>query len=93
MSGFDPDRFSRLDSPLHNWEARTRLISLFILIISIVIAGDIIHALAGLAISILLVLISGLPLSQAVSFYEMAFYLPPANAPNPPHNHICRALP
>ena len=73
MSGFDPDRFSRLDSPLHNWEARTRLISLFILIISIVIAGDIIHALAGLAISILLVLISGLPLSQAVAFMKWPF--------------------
>jgi cobalt/nickel transport system permease protein len=73
MSGFDPERYSQLDSPLHNWEGRTRLISLFLLIFSIVIAEEISQALAGLAISILLVLISGLPLSQAVAFIKWPF--------------------
>lgn len=73
MSGFDLDRCSHLDSPLHNWEARMRLISLFLLIISIVIAREISQALAGLAISIILVLISGVPLSQAVAFMKWPF--------------------
>lgn len=73
MSGFDPERYLHLDSPLHNWEGRTRLISLFLLIFSIVIAREISQALAGLAISILLVLISGLPLPQAVAFMKWPF--------------------
>ena len=73
MSIFDPERYSDLDSPLHRWETRAKLISLFMLLISIVIAGGIGQALAGLIVSMLLVLISGLPLSHVLRFMKWPF--------------------
>lgn len=73
MSSFDPERYSDLDSPLHRWETQVKLISLFILLISIVIAVDISQALAGLIVSMLLVLISGLPLHHVLRFMKWPF--------------------
>ncbi len=73
MSGFDPERFSDQDSPLHCWDTRIKLISIFVLIISVVIAEKISQALAGLAVSVLLVLISGLPPRHVLSFIKWPF--------------------
>lgn len=73
MSSFDPEKYSHLDSSLHNWEARIRLTSLFILIVSIVIAAEISQALVGLALSIVLILISRLPLSHVIAFMKWPF--------------------
>ncbi|MGB3919631.1 cobalt ECF transporter T component CbiQ [Methanothrix sp.] len=73
MSGFDPERYSGIDSPLHRWETRVKLISLFILTISIVIVGEISQALAGLIIAILLLLISRLPLHHILRFMKWPF--------------------
>ena len=78
MSHFDAERYSRLDSPLHRWEPRIKLISLFVLIFSVALAGDISAALAGLAVSLSLILISGLPLSHVAGFmkWPVLFLLP-----------------
>ena len=73
MSGFDPERYSGIDSPLHHWETRVKLISLFILTISIVIVGEIGQALAGLIIAIMLLLISRLPLHHILRFMKWPF--------------------
>ena len=78
MSSFDPERYSDQNSPLHRWETRVKLISLFVLIVSIVIAGEVSQALAGLMVSLLLVQISGLPLCHVLRFmkWPIIFLLP-----------------
>ena len=73
MSSFDPERYSDINSPLHRWEIRVKLISLFILIVSIVIAGEVSQALAGLIVSMLLIQISGLPLRHVLRFMKWPF--------------------
>ncbi|MCU0637160.1 MAG: cobalt ECF transporter T component CbiQ [Methanothrix sp.] len=74
MSSFDLERYSDLNSPLHRWETRVKLISLFVLIISIVIAVEVSQALAGLIVSMLLVLISGLPFHHVLGFMKWPFF-------------------
>jgi cobalt/nickel transport system permease protein len=78
MSHFDPERYSRLDSPIHRWDPRVRLISLSFLIFSVALAGDIVQAAAGLIVSVLLILISGMPLSHVAGFmkWPLLFLLP-----------------
>lgn len=73
MSSFDPERYSELNSPLHRWETRVKLISLFVLIFSIVIAGEVSQALAGLILSMLLIRISGLPFRHLLAFMKWPF--------------------
>lgn len=73
MSSFDPERYSGINSPLHHWETRIKLISLFVLIISIVIAREVSQALAGLIVAILLVLISRLPFHHVLGFMKWPF--------------------
>ncbi len=78
MSRFDPERYSRLGSPIHRWDPRARIVSLFVLIFSVALAGDIPQALAGLFISFLLIMISRLPLSHVARFmkWPILFLLP-----------------
>ena len=78
MSHFDPERYSRRQSPIHLWEPRTRIISLSVLIISLAMAGSIRQAAAGLIISFCLVLISRLPFSHVSRFmkWPAIFLLP-----------------
>jgi cobalt/nickel transport system permease protein len=78
MSHFDPERYSHLDSPIHCWNPRVRLISLSLLIFSVALAGDIIQAAAGLVVSVLLISISGMPLSHVAGFmkWPLIFLLP-----------------
>lgn len=78
MSHFDVEMYSRIDSPLHRWEPRIKLISLFVLIFSVALAGDITAALAGLAVSITLILLSGLAPSHVAGFmkWPIIFLLP-----------------
>lgn len=73
MSSFDPERYSGIDSPIHNWETRVKLITLFILLISVVIAGEVSQALAGLSMAIILVLISRLPFPHVLRFMKWPF--------------------
>ncbi|MGV8174125.1 MAG: cobalt ECF transporter T component CbiQ [Methanothrix sp.] len=78
MSHFHSEGYCSLRSPLHCWEPRVRLISLFILILSVAMARDIGQALAGLSVSISLILISRLPLSYVTAFlkWPIIFLLP-----------------
>ena len=73
MSNFNPERYSDLNSPLHRWETRIKLISLFVLIVSIVIAEEVSQALAGLIVAILLALISRLPFHHVLRFMKWPF--------------------
>jgi cobalt/nickel transport system permease protein len=78
MSHFDPEKYARLQSPIHNWDPRARTLSLFILLFSVALAGSIPKALAGLSVSFLLILISRLPLHHVAGFmkWPVLFLLP-----------------
>lgn len=78
MSHFDPEKYSDLNSPIHNWDSRARIVSLFVLIFSIAVAGNIISALTGLVISLSLIYISKIPLTHVARFtkWPAIFILP-----------------
>lgn len=78
MTHFDPERYSRLVSPIHRWEPRARVLSLFVLIFSVALAESILQAFAGLCISFALILISRLPLAHVSRFmkWPALFLLP-----------------
>ncbi len=84
MSQFDPEKHSRLESAIHSWDPRAKIISLLVLIFSIALAGGILPALAGLCVSIFLILISRIPLAHVAGFMKwpvifllpLAFFLP-----------------
>lgn len=78
MSHFDPERYCSLRSPLHCWEPRVRLVSLFVLIFSVALAEEMDQALAGLSVSVSLILISRLPLTHVKAFmkWPIIFLLP-----------------
>jgi len=78
MSHFDPERYSRLESPIHRWDPRARILSLFVLIFSIALAGSILQALVGFCASFSLILISRLPLAHVARFmkWPVIFLLP-----------------
>lgn len=84
MSHFDPEKHSRLESAIHSWDPRAKILSLFVLIFAIALAGGILPALAGLCISIILIMISRIPLVHVAGFMKwpvifllpLAFFLP-----------------
>ncbi|NPV62431.1 MAG: cobalt ECF transporter T component CbiQ [Methanotrichaceae archaeon] len=78
MSHFDLEECFRLESPIHCWEARARVLSILVLIFSVALAGDIPKALAGLAVALLLIVISRLPLDHVARFmkWPALFLLP-----------------
>jgi len=84
MSHFDPEKHSRLESAIHSWEPRAKILSLLVLIFAIALAGGILPALAGLCISISLIMISRIPLAHVAGFMKwpvifllpLAFFLP-----------------
>jgi cobalt/nickel transport system permease protein len=84
MSHIDPEKHSRFESAIHNWDPRAKIISLLVLIFSIALAAGILPALAGLFISISLILISRIPLAHVAGFMKwpvifllpLAFFLP-----------------
>jgi len=78
MSHFDPEEYCRLHSPLHCWDSRGRLVSLFVLAFSVALASDISQSLVGLAVSLLLVHISKLPATHVMAFmkWPLIFLLP-----------------
>jgi len=78
MSHFDPEKYSRLESPIHRWDPRAKVLSLVVLIFSVALAGDLLKAMAGLAVSFSLILISRLPLDHVVRFmkWPALFLLP-----------------
>ncbi len=57
------DTFAHLDSPLHAWDPRTKIVSFSILLISIVLLKDLTAVLIALALAIVLVLLSRIPFS------------------------------
>jgi len=78
MSHLDVEKYTRLESPIHKWEPRSKILSLFVLIFSVALAGDMLKALAGLATSIILIFISKLPLRHVAGFmkWPVLFLLP-----------------
>jgi cobalt/nickel transport system permease protein len=78
MSHFDPEKHSRLESSIHSWEPRAKILSLLVLIFSIALAGGILPALAGLFISVFLILVSRIPLAHVAGFmkWPVIFLLP-----------------
>lgn len=56
------DRYAGLTSPIHRWDPRAKLVAILGLIFSVVLITDLKIALVGLAVAILLVLVSRLPL-------------------------------
>ena len=57
------DKYAGLSSPIHNWDPRAKLVSILCLIVAVVLIPDVRMALVGLAIALILVLISKIPLS------------------------------
>jgi cobalt/nickel transport system permease protein len=78
MSHFDPEKYSRLESPIHRWDPRARILSLFLLIFSIALSGSILQALVGFCVSFSLILISRFPLAHVARFmkWPAIFLLP-----------------
>jgi len=62
MSHFDIDKYAYLNSILHRFDPRAKLISILILIISIALIDDIIILSMGLVVVICLVYVSNIPL-------------------------------
>ncbi len=62
MTHFDIDRYAHLDSPIHKFDPRIKLISILVLIFSIVLLKDIKVLLICLLIAFSLVLVSKIPL-------------------------------
>ncbi|MBC8233550.1 cobalt ECF transporter T component CbiQ [bacterium] len=66
------DEFAHLNSPIHSWDARVKIISLLCLIISIVLLDKILPALFGLFFCIILVFISRIPLRFLFAYLRWA---------------------
>lgn len=66
------DKYAHLESALHSWDPRLKLISIGGLIISIVLISHIWLALMGLGLALLLVVISRIPLSFVVEDLKWA---------------------
>jgi cobalt/nickel transport system permease protein len=64
MSHMEMDRYSRLKSPIHDWDPRARIVSILLLIFSIVTLKSLTVAMVGLAVSTGLLLLSRLPLGH-----------------------------
>lgn len=75
------DKFAHLKSPFHAWDARVKLISISILILSIVLLKDIRVAFLGLVLAIILVFLSKIPFSfvflhlRWVLFFILALFV------------------
>ncbi len=57
------DKFAHLKSPIHSWDPRVKIISIFILIFSIVLVQDLKVALLGFFLATSLVFLSRIPFS------------------------------
>ena len=66
------DEFAHLNSPIHSWDARVKIISLLCLIISIVLLDKILLALLGLSFCIILVFISRIPIRFLFAYLRWA---------------------
>ena len=78
MSHLEIDGYSHLDSPIHRWDPRVKIVSMLVLIFSVVLLKSLAVALLGLAVSIGLLLISRLPfayVSQGIKWPAL-FLLP-----------------
>lgn len=62
MSHFDIDKYANLSSPIHSFDPRAKIVCIFILMISIVLLNDLRILVIGLIFSVLLVVISRLPI-------------------------------
>lgn len=56
------DKHAGLDSPIHRWDPRAKLVAMLCLIFAVVLVTDVRMALVGLLVAVLLVIISRLPL-------------------------------
>ena len=55
------DKFAHLESPLHSWDPRVKIISILFLILSIVLVNNLFAAGLGLMLAVILVLVSRIP--------------------------------
>ena len=60
------DRYAHLDSPLHRWDARVRLVCLLLLMVALVLAPTLAHAALGFAFALGLLLLSRIPIRFAL---------------------------
>jgi cobalt/nickel transport system permease protein len=67
------DRYSSLDSPMHRFDPRAKLIAFLVLIFSIVLLPNLKVALIGLLASILFLIASKLPLRFALQHIKWVF--------------------
>lgn len=70
MSQLDFERYSTIESPLHKWNPKAKIVSLSVLLFSVVSAGEMHQAIAGLAIACFLILISNLPRDHIINFVK-----------------------
>jgi len=57
------DKYAHLDSPLHRWDARFKLVSLTLLLLAVVLSPSYPPAVAGLCVAVGLAALSGIPAS------------------------------
>jgi cobalt/nickel transport system permease protein len=67
------DRFAGLNSPVHNWDPRAKIISLFCLIFSVALATSLKKALAGLFMAFFLIIIARIPLFFVLKHLKWVF--------------------
>ena len=72
------DQYSLLNSPLHHFDPRAKIVSFLFLIFSLVLLPDLKLALIGLVASIFLLILSKLPLSFVIHYLKwvLLFILP-----------------
>ena len=64
------DEFAHLNSPIHSWDTRIKIISLLSLIFSLVLLDKFLPALLGLSCGIILLSLSRLPLRFVFAYLK-----------------------
>jgi len=67
------DEFAHLNSPIHSWDARVKIVSLLSLIFSIVLLDEFLPALLGFALCIMLLSLSRLPFRFMFAYLRWVF--------------------
>ena len=68
------DEFAHLNSPIHSWDARVKIVSLLCLVISIVLLDKILLVLSGFFFCVILVFISRIPIRFLFAYLRWALF-------------------
>jgi len=69
------DRYAGISSPIHRWDPRLRLVSIFALIFSVILLYNLQLVVIGMIFAIILTCISKIPLSFVLSRMKVVFVL------------------